>query len=113
MGLHLLVVELDRVEENLHELPALEVRFDVKRLCYCRVGWWGECHLSHLVCDLVFGAENGHNRYNNCRHILCDSLLGHSIFVCILFLGPGKDQIYLDSDFDIAKFSVSSRKCRF
>ena len=103
MGLHLRLVQLDQVEENLHELSALEGLFDVKRLC--RV-WWGECPLSHLVshlvCDLVSGTENGHNR-NIHLHILSDSLLGHSIFVCTLFLGPGMDQIYLDYDSDIAK----------
>ena len=83
------------VEENLHELFALEGRFDVKSFC-------GEHRLSHHVCDLVSGTENGHN--HNHLHILCDSLFGHSIFVCTLFLGLGlgKDQIYLDYDSDMA-----------
>ena len=113
MELHLRVVHtLDQVEEeeNLRELSSLEARFDVKRLCRVR---WGVSRLSHLVCDLVSGAENDHN-HNNHLHIFCDSLLGHSIFVCTLFLGPGKDQIYLDFDSDIANvdFGVSYRKCK-
>ena len=101
MELHL-QEEMIQVEENLHELSSLEVRFDVKRLCCCEE----EYRLSHHVSDLVSGTENGHNR-NNLLHI-CDSLLGHSIDVCTLFLGLGlclclgKDQIYLDFDSDIA-----------
>ena len=60
----------------------------------------GESRLSHLVyCDLVSGVENDHNNH---LHIFCDSLLGHSIVVCTLFLDPGKDQIRLDCDSDIA-----------
>ena len=63
----------------------------------------GERRLSHHVCDLGSGTENGHNR-NHRRILLCDSLLGHGIFVCTLFLCLclGKDQIYLDCDSDIA-----------
>ena len=102
MGLHPQLVQQDQVEENLHELSALEDRFDVmKRLCH--VGPAAvESRLSHLVyCDLVSGVENDHN-HNNHLHIFCDSLLGHSIVVCTLFLGPGKDQICLDCDSDIA-----------
>ena len=102
MGLHLRE-QLDQVEEYLHELSALEGRFDVKRLCRC-----GEEHrLSHHVCDLVSDVENGHN-HNNHLHTLCDSLLSHSIFVCTPFLGLGlgKDQIYLDCDSDIADIYV-------
>ena len=99
MGLHLReqLDQVEEVEENLHELSALEGRFDVKRLCGCGE----EYRLSRHVCDLVSGAENGHN-HNNHLHILCDGLVGHSIFVCTLFLGLGKVQIYLDCDSDIA-----------
>ena len=92
--------QLVQVEENLHELPSLEGRFDVMGLCCCL----GEYRLSHHVCDHVSGAENGRNHNNHLR--ICDSLLGRSIFVCTLFLGLGKDQICLDCDSDIANICL-------
>ena len=63
-----------------------------------------ECHLSPLVCGLGFGhcTENGHNHH----HSLCDSLLSHSILVCALYLGPGRDRIYPDCDFDVADITM-------
>lgn len=96
------------VEVNLHELSALE---DVKSPC-------GEYRLSHRVCDRVSDTENGHD--HNHLHIPCDSLLNHSIFVYVLFLGLcpcpglglGKNQIYLDCDSDIAKY-YGYRECTF
>ena len=84
------------VEENLRKLPALEGGVDEK------------CHLSPHVCDLDSGpctTENGHNHNHNHHHNLCDSLLGHSIFVCTLYLGLGKDRIYLDCDSDVANIT--------